>query len=134
VDGQETRPGDNLIGPGSVRKPKKGSLMRIGASLFLIAVGAILRFAVTEHVNGVSLDTVGVILMVVGAVGLLITFVMMGTRRRTDVIHQSGAVGPQPGTYVDGTRNVDGTRYVDVAGPASSRTTYVQPNDYDTRL
>jgi hypothetical protein len=46
--------------------------MTIGTSLFLIAVGAILKFAVTLNVAGVDLHTIGVILMVVGGVGLLI--------------------------------------------------------------
>jgi Flp pilus assembly protein protease CpaA len=46
--------------------------MTIGMSLFLIAVGAILKFAVTAGVEGVDLQTVGVILMVVGVVGLCI--------------------------------------------------------------
>jgi hypothetical protein len=46
--------------------------MTIGTSLFLIAVGAILRFAVTIHVSGINLQTVGVILMAVGVVGLAI--------------------------------------------------------------
>jgi hypothetical protein len=46
--------------------------MTIGTSLFLIAVGAILKFAVTAHVAGVDLHTVGVILMIVGGVGLAI--------------------------------------------------------------
>ena len=47
--------------------------MGLGTSLFLIAVGAILKFAVTDSVSGVDLTTVGVILMVVGAIGLLIS-------------------------------------------------------------
>lgn len=46
--------------------------MTIGTSLFLIAVGAILKFAITVSVAGIDLHTVGVILMVVGIVGLLI--------------------------------------------------------------
>jgi hypothetical protein len=46
--------------------------MTIGTSLFLIAVGAILKFAVTLNVAGIDLHTVGVILMVVGGVGLLL--------------------------------------------------------------
>lgn len=45
----------------------------VGSSLFLIAAGAILRYAVTADVSGVELATVGTILMVVGIVGLLIT-------------------------------------------------------------
>ncbi|HEY8790452.1 MAG TPA: DUF6458 family protein [Actinopolymorphaceae bacterium] len=64
--------------------------MRIGLSLFLIAVGAILKFAVSAKVSGISLDTVGVVLMVVGIVGLLISIVLMTTRRRTDVIQRDG--------------------------------------------
>jgi hypothetical protein len=44
----------------------------IGTSLFLIAVGAILKFAVTLHVAGIDLHVVGVILMVVGCVGLIL--------------------------------------------------------------
>ena len=77
--------------------------MRIGASLVLIALGAILKFAVTKSVNGIDLETVGVILMVVGAVGLLITLVLMTTRRRTDVIHrESGTTVVSPRNGVDG--------------------------------
>jgi Domain of unknown function (DUF6458) len=44
-------------------------------SLILIAVGAILAFAVTAQASGVDLDTVGVILMIVGAVGLVLSLV-----------------------------------------------------------
>lgn len=46
--------------------------MTIGAGIFLIAVGAILKFATNFHVQEISIDTIGVILMVAGAVGLLI--------------------------------------------------------------
>jgi hypothetical protein len=59
--------------------------MGIGASLFLIAAGAILTFALNLHVGGVNLDTVGWILMVVGAIGLIVTMVIWGGRRRTVV-------------------------------------------------
>ncbi len=45
--------------------------MGLGISLFLIAVGAILTWAVTATVAGVSLEALGVILMVLGAVGLV---------------------------------------------------------------
>ena len=45
--------------------------MGIGVSIFLLAVGAILAFAVDVTTEGVNLDTVGVILMVVGGIGLL---------------------------------------------------------------
>jgi hypothetical protein len=48
----------------------------IGASLFMIAVGAILRYAVSDAINGVSLATIGLILMIVGIVGLVISLLM----------------------------------------------------------
>jgi hypothetical protein len=64
--------------------------MGIGTSLFLIAAGAVLKFAVTRHeVGGVRLDTVGVILMIVGVVGLLISLLwltMWADRRRGTVV------------------------------------------------
>jgi Domain of unknown function (DUF6458) len=55
--------------------------MASGISIFLIAAGAILYFAVSKSVSGLSLDTVGVILMIVGALGLVISVVMLGTAR-----------------------------------------------------
>jgi uncharacterized protein DUF6458 len=57
--------------------------MTIGTSLFLIAVGAILKFAVTAHVAGVDLHTVGVILMIVGGVGLAIGLWLLTRPRST---------------------------------------------------
>jgi hypothetical protein len=51
--------------------------MGIGTSIFLIAVGAILRFAVTADISGIELSTVGVILMVVGVIGLLLSILAM---------------------------------------------------------
>jgi hypothetical protein len=53
--------------------------MGIGTSIFLIAVGAILKFAVTADVSGVSIATVGTILMIVGVVGLLISLFMLAS-------------------------------------------------------
>jgi Zn-dependent protease with chaperone function len=47
--------------------------MGIGTSIFLIAIGAILRFAVTATVSGIDIATVGTILLVVGIIGLLIS-------------------------------------------------------------
>lgn len=47
--------------------------MGIGTSLFLIAAGAILRFAVTVSARDFNVQTVGLILMIVGAVGLVIS-------------------------------------------------------------
>ena len=51
--------------------------MGIGTSLLLIAVGAILRFAITVTISGFNLQTVGVILMIVGAIGLVISLMWM---------------------------------------------------------
>jgi hypothetical protein len=48
--------------------------MGIGTSLFLIATGAILYFAVDAEVSGLEITTVGIILMVIGVIGLLISF------------------------------------------------------------
>ena len=51
--------------------------MPLGTSIFLIAVGAILRYAVTATVSGIDITTVGLILMIVGIVGLLLSIVYM---------------------------------------------------------
>jgi hypothetical protein len=47
--------------------------MGIGMSIFLIALGAILRYAVTITISGVELQTVGLILMIVGIIGLVVS-------------------------------------------------------------
>jgi beta-lactamase regulating signal transducer with metallopeptidase domain len=62
--------------------------MGIGTSLILIAIGAILRFAVTATVSGIELQTVGTILMVVGVVGLLISllYLTIWSDRRRDTV------------------------------------------------
>ena len=49
----------------------------IGMSIFLIAAGAILRYAVTVTVSGVELQTVGLILMIVGIIGLVISLAVV---------------------------------------------------------
>jgi hypothetical protein len=51
--------------------------MGIGTSILLIAVGAILRYAVTVTVSGIELQTVGLILMVVGIIGLVISLAVL---------------------------------------------------------
>jgi hypothetical protein len=77
--------------------------MGIGVSLILIAAGAILTWAVEATVSGVNIHTVGVILMVVGAAGLLISLIFWSSwggagvsgpyRRRTTTIDEA----PPPG-------------------------------------
>ena len=55
-----------------------------GGSLFLIAIGAILYWAVSYRVPGVNLPMIGLILMVIGAVGLLLTFISAATHHRRE--------------------------------------------------
>jgi len=56
--------------------------MGIGTSLFLVAVGAILYFAVDADISGLEISTIGIILMVVGVIGLLISLFMLSSARR----------------------------------------------------
>jgi hypothetical protein len=51
--------------------------MSLGASLVLIAIGAILTWGVTFQTNGIDLDAVGVILMVVGMIGALMSMAFL---------------------------------------------------------
>ena len=64
--------------------------MGIGVSLFLLAVGAILTFAVNATVSGVDVSTVGIIWMIVGGLGLLLSLLLLSTTRsrRTVVVDQ----------------------------------------------
>ena len=61
--------------------------MTLGTSLFLVAVGAILRYAVTASVSGIDLQVVGLILMIVGAIGAILSVIWMfsASRRNTTV-------------------------------------------------
>jgi Flp pilus assembly protein protease CpaA len=68
--------------------------LTIGTSLFLIAVGAILKFAVTAHVAGIDLQTVGVILMIVGGVGLAIGLWLYMRGRTTTTVSPPPAPPP----------------------------------------
>jgi hypothetical protein len=52
--------------------------MAIGTSILLLAVGAILRFAVYYHVHGASIGAIGIILMIAGALGLILGFTVLG--------------------------------------------------------
>ena len=60
--------------------------MGIGVSVFLMAVGAILAFAVEADLGGVDLDTIGVILMIVGVIGLIASMIIFGGHRGTTVV------------------------------------------------
>jgi len=74
--------------------------MGLGASLFLIAGGAILIWGVTGEVAGLDLDAIGAILMVIGIIGLVLSLVFWsswggfgGGRRRSTYVEE----GPPPG-------------------------------------
>ena len=61
--------------------------MGIGTSIFLIALGAILKFAVNASVSGIEIATVGVILMIAGVLGLIVSlFWLTAARRRGGVV------------------------------------------------
>ena len=73
--------------------------MGIGTSLFLLAVGAILSFAIHASVSGIDINTVGVILMVVGGIGVVLSMIfwsswggMGGGARRGTVVTGAGPV------------------------------------------
>src|ERR1043165_7749372 len=87
-----------------------GFSMGIGVSVFLIAVGAILAFAVNVTTSGVDLSTIGWILMAVGAIGLLVALAVMngigfGGPRGGAVVERAAARGPRRAarrrSYVD---------------------------------
>ena len=73
--------------------------MTIGTSILLIAAGAILKYAVTAHVSGIDIQTVGVILMLVGILGLILS--LLYTFVWSDSARASRAAGPD-----DRTRNI----------------------------
>ena len=56
--------------------------MTIGASIFLIAVGAALKFAIADSIDGIDLGVIGIIMMVAGAVGLIAGMIMQTNARR----------------------------------------------------
>ncbi len=70
--------------------------MGIGTSIFLIALGAILAFAVTADVSGIELSTVGLILMVVGVIGLLLSLMILGRARGSAVVERDRVVERDP--------------------------------------
>ena len=68
--------------------------MEFGTSLLLVAIGVIMRFAVTATTTGLSFHTVGLISMVVGAIGLVLSMIFwqswggIGSSRRTTVVER----------------------------------------------
>ena len=71
--------------------------MPLGTSLFLIAAGAILRYAITDSVSGIDLTVVGLILIIVGVVGLVLSLLLMfAPRRQETVVTRDRYVDPPP--------------------------------------
>ena len=68
----------------SLAHPVQGDskYMGIGTSLFLVAVGAILYFAVNASIQGLEIATIGLILMIVGVIGLVISLFFLSSARR----------------------------------------------------
>ena len=60
--------------------------MTIGTSLFLIAVGAILKFAVADSIDEVDLSTIGLILIIVGIVGLVLGLFLLNRPARSETV------------------------------------------------
>jgi hypothetical protein len=114
--------------------------MTIGASLFLIAVGAILRFAVqTKSTHGIDLHTIGDILMIIGVVGLLLWLLLWGPwarGRRTSPRRPPQDVEPSPDPYrpgpVDGRYPPDQYRPREY-GPGEYRTEEFPAGEYPTQ-
>jgi hypothetical protein len=68
--------------------------MGVGGGLFLVAVGAVLTWGVNATVNGIDIQTIGVILMIVGIVGVALDLIIfMPRRRRTHVVSSNGGYG-----------------------------------------
>ena len=69
--------------------------MYIGSSIFLMAVGAILRWAVSWDVSGFDIQLAGLIVFLVGILGLVITFVLWYTRRSSQGRRSDDGVPPR---------------------------------------
>ena len=66
--------------------------MSYGTSILLIAAGAVLRYAVSVHTSGFNLHTIGLILMIVGAIGLVLSILWMASHRRAAAAPADGYV------------------------------------------
>jgi hypothetical protein len=76
--------------------------MGIGGSIFLLALGAILAFAVNAHISGIDINVVGWVLMAAGLVGLIITIWYWSSRRRNTVVSSTQRpVMRSDGSYVN---------------------------------
>jgi len=81
---------------------RKDRPMRLGTVLFFVALGAILRFAVTANVSGIDIQALGLILMGVGVLGLLLwsyRAMLSASRRRREQIGPALAELVEQGPY-----------------------------------
>jgi hypothetical protein len=76
--------------------PDERNIMGIGISIFLLALGAVLTFAVHATLAGLDIKVVGIILMAAGALGLVLTLVVFAPRRRRTVTETRGARAVEP--------------------------------------
>ena len=76
--------------------------MGLGVGLFLVAVGAVLTFAVhLSTTSGVDIHTIGVILMAVGGAGILLSLMFWSTWAGPGYFSRRRGYGPPPGRYID---------------------------------
>lgn len=80
--------------------------MGIGVGLLLVAVGAVLTFAVNVTTTGFNVNTIGIILMIVGALGVVLDLVIFTPRRRRVATSYSPAGASR--TVVDETTSPTG--------------------------
>ncbi|HLI55033.1 MAG TPA: hypothetical protein VKU88_11945 [Acidimicrobiales bacterium] len=106
--------------------------MGIGTSIVVFAIGAILKFATTVHTSSFNIQTIGVILMIVGAVGFVLSLIFWaswggfgGYRRRRRVYQEPYAPGAVP--PVAGGQGVVGRPGYPVVPPAGR--TVVEEDD-----
>jgi hypothetical protein len=87
----------------------KENVMRIGSSIFLIALGAILAWAVTPGlIPNVDLTLIGYILMVVGVIGLIASLIMASPGRTRRVSESRSVVDPNTGEQITRNESRDG--------------------------
>ena len=82
--------------------------MRISGSMFLIALGAILTFAIHVQTHGFSLHTIGIILMIVGGAALVLTLALLSQQRQRTVVGRGPA-----GEFVEERRTTSTVDYDD---------------------
>ena len=76
--------------------------MGLGVGLFMVAVGAVLAFAVHVTTSGVDLHTIGLILMAVGAAGILLSMIFWSSWMGPGYFTRGrGGYGPPPARYID---------------------------------